>query len=568
MAVVLRLDLAKNLSLSHATDFHHGLLGPADDTEHQLVDAAAPSLQGTHSVEERGYHRHGDCRQRPVREDFEMSNPYCEILGIQIPSLEAVKGHPKANTYALLIVALLEHGDAMTLRDVAGRFERAGIDSAEGALRSLRRCRPARPPIYRDGDDYSLDPHDEELDLWAFRLGLRPPKVPMLRPVPPPPEPLPGPEVPLASSELEEAFRDAYLTSWSAQRLALAVLDSHGGRLPAQRVIEELDRLTSHHVLREDAARYWRRGAAVKAAEDGSWEMDAGHRALRSAREAVRKRLEVARRWERQRPDPAAQAVHRRRFEAQRAARAAELAQLRRVLVHAFPHKRPQALVLVDVAARELRTYLREELDEASARLGEYELIGAVEVRPLLKALGFDPGEQRLAELGPPQKTRTLNRRGRTLKITTTLLIQGSCGIARPFGDPAKLREYLRDGQTTRLRRRLEADAKSLYALYQYGRLHGRLRLRWGFLDEGFPAPWVSRDEPTLYHLMKQAHGNGGELEVVIGSAPGWAEPWARARRCSVVRDVRGYGFVMVDADGFAVDDQEVQLARPAASPA
>jgi len=47
--------------------------------------------------------------------------------------------------------------------------------------------------------------------------------------------------------------------------------------------------------------------------------------------------------------------------------------------------------------------------------LAGYEIIGAVDVRALLRTLNIDPGERRLAELGPPQKTRQLNRRGRTL---------------------------------------------------------------------------------------------------------------------------------------------------------
>ena len=49
------------------------------------------------------------------------------------------------------------------------------------------------------------------------------------------------------------------------------------------------------------------------------------------------------------------------------------------------------------------------------------------------------------------------------------------------------MREYLRSGADTKFRRRLEADAKSLYGLYQYGRLHGCVRLRWGFLDRCCP---------------------------------------------------------------------------------
>ena len=42
-----------------------------------------------------------------------MKNPYCDSLGIAVPEVEAVKDHPSASAYTLLIVALLERGDAM-----------------------------------------------------------------------------------------------------------------------------------------------------------------------------------------------------------------------------------------------------------------------------------------------------------------------------------------------------------------------------------------------------------------------------------------------------------------------
>ena len=135
----------------------------------------------------------------------------------------------------------------------------AGIAPAEWAL---RRCRPARVPVYRDGELYALDPYDDKLDLWAFRFGLRPPKVqspavmpprmeappasdssssaPSLsipsHPDPPQAYPLPGPEVPLTIEELEQAWRDANLYSnWSSQRVALAVIGhaSGGAERPA-----------------------------------------------------------------------------------------------------------------------------------------------------------------------------------------------------------------------------------------------------------------------------------------------------------------------------------------------
>jgi hypothetical protein len=219
-------------------------------------------------------------------------------------------------------------------------------------------------------------------------------------------------------------------------------------------------------------------------------------------------------------------------------------------------------VVLLDVGERTLATFLGEEIAAARERLDAYDVVAAVEVRALLRALGYEPGARRLAELGPPQKTRKLNRRGRTLKITLEMLVQGSCGISRPLGETRKLREYLDRRQHTQLRRRLEADAKSLFALYEYGRLHGAVRLRWGFLDERLPAPWVDRDEPTFYDLKRQALELGAPLEVVAGGAPGWSEPWSRAFRCSVQIDPGGYRRWLVDEQGFVVEDAQVQLAR------
>jgi hypothetical protein len=254
--------------------------------------------------------------------------------------------------------------------------------------------------------------------------------------------------------------------------------------------------------------------------------------------------------------------AHQNRIERERVAHARQLAAMRRVLLHAFPAKRPQALALVDVERRDVTTFVNDEMTRAVAKLADYEIIGAVNVRALLRTLAVDPGERRLAELGPPQKTRQLNRRGRTLSITTALLVQGSCGISRPFGDERTMREYLRSGADARFRRRLEADAKSLYALYQYGRLHGCVRLRWGFLDEMLPAPWVHRDESTLYNLLKDAHERDVPLEVVVGSAPGWADPWSRVRRAHVATDAWHSPSLLVDEDGYEIPRAEVQLAR------
>ncbi|MBI4500912.1 MAG: hypothetical protein HY700_07100 [Gemmatimonadetes bacterium] len=490
------------------------------------------------------------------------TNPYCETLGIQVPRLEAARHSADANSYALLIVALLERGEPITLEDAAKRFEEAGVAPADRALASLRRCRPARAPIYRDGSLYALDPYDHEADLWAFRLGLRPPKGARPQLVRPDPRPLPRPDEPVSVADLDEAWRDGVPNGWSAQRIAICVLDAHGRPMRADELLAFVAALSRWTQLSADSARYWRRGAAIHPRDDGFWELDRDHEAVRSARQAVRERLAVVRRWAHLRPDPTVLEATRQRLEQEREAHAEALARMRRVLVHAFPPTEPEAIVLVDVGRREISTFLGGDTARAREKLAECDIIAAVDVRALLRRLDVEPGERRLAELGPPQKTRQLNQRGRTLRVTTRLLIQGSCGIGRPLGDEQVLRGYLRDGAHAKFRRRLESDAKALFALYQYGRLHGVVRLRWGFVDEMIPAPWVHRDEPKLYDLMKRARELQVPLEVVVGSAPGWVDPWSRVRRAYVASDERGWRLWLLDEQGYPFDEALVQAAR------
>ena len=487
------------------------------------------------------------------------TNAYCKALGIRVPRLETAMKAPDANYYSLLIVALLERGEPITLEEAATRFEEAGVAPFGRALASLKHCQPGRPPIYRDANLYALDPHDQEADLWAFRLRLRPPKS-APRVARPHPDPLPSPDAPLSVANLDEAWRGGAPNTWSAQRIAVCVLDAHGTTMQPEEVVAFIRARSRSSLLSTDSARYWHRNAAIRVLSDGSWALKPEHAAIRSARQAARERIVVARRWDHMRPDPAVMEANRKRFKREREANAERLASMRRVLVHTFPAKKPEAIVLVDVGRREVASFVGEEIAEARKKILDYDIIAAVDVRALLRGLDLEPGERRLGELGPPQKTKQLNRQGRTLRITTSLLARSSCGISRPFADERVLRGYLRRGELSKLRRRLEADAMSLFALYQYGRLHRAVRLCWHSIDEMIPAPWVHRDEPTLHDLMQRAHPFGHPLEVVVGNAPEWAEPWSRVRRAYVVKD--GWWLWLVDEQGREIDEDDVQMAR------
>jgi hypothetical protein len=101
----------------------------------------------------------------------------------------------------LLIIALLARGVPMTLGDVSARFAAAGVaPTAADALASLKRCKPARAPIYRDGDHYALDPHDDEVSFWLFRIGLRPARSAPLQVARPVHDPVPSPGQPVSGA--------------------------------------------------------------------------------------------------------------------------------------------------------------------------------------------------------------------------------------------------------------------------------------------------------------------------------------------------------------------------------
>lgn len=366
------------------------------------------------------------------------TNDWCAPLGIEPPQLEAVAKHREAITYSLLLVALLERGEAMTLPEVAARFAKAGIADEASALASLKRCQPSRPPVYREGELYHLDPYDPDLDLWLFRLGLRPSKG------------IPGASI--------------------AENTAL--------------------------------------------------------------------------------------------YERRRAAHAAELEAMSRALLVAFPPEKPRAVALLDVMAHEISTYVGDELQGLPARLEGYDIIGGIEIRGLLRALGFAPGQRRLHELGPPQKTLSFGPRGGSVKLTVTQLVQSSCRISRPFTDEAKLGSYLQNRELSKLRKRLEVDAQSLYALYEYGRLHGTVRLRLGPWEEDLPAPWAHPDEVRLHRLKKEAFEMGVPLEIVVGRAPAWSGAAAKTCLARVVLGENRWDHLLVDPSGAVIEDADVQRAR------
>lgn len=261
-----------------------------------------------------------------------------------------------------------------------------------------------------------------------------------------------------------------------------------------------------------------------------------------------------------------------RRWREKEAAERAEAAALRRVLLHAVPRNRsgnepPRAVALLDPARREIETFVDDELAALPGRMEAYDLVIGLSPRPLLGALGLDPHAFRMADLDRPQKTRKLNQRGRVLKITNEMLISATLGTSRPLGEEAKYREYLEKGHLGRLRRRLEADVKSLWAYYRFGLLHRGVSLRWGFLDESIHCDWAEPGDPSIYRLEREALETGKRLEVVVGRPPAWSDPWGRTTLCEVVKTGE-YSIALLPVAGEPAGSGEIYDARLEERPA
>ncbi len=495
------------------------------------------------------------------------TNPYCEVLGIEPPRVEAVKDDPLGSFFVFLIVAVLERGEPMTLEEAAERFERAGIAPADEALRRLKRCRPGRPPLYREGDRYGLDPYHREMEKWVSLLGLRPPDPPVPKPRPREFPPLPGPDEPLRPEELDEAFEDMPLYGpWSVQRLALAVLEAHGSPLAPERVVELLERRTRFHGVRPEHPHFRRPDALVRELPDGRWAIAPGAEAgLRKVREMVRELIGRKRERARYEPDPGYIEAWRARWEKRRRERAAELAALRRVIVRGLPERSPRVFGLLDVAERTIQTYAGPD---AAARVRQalegYDWVLGLDVRALLRQLGVAGGLRRVADLAPGQKSIRMAPGGRPLRVTVEWAIRSSCNIRQPFGRPESVRRWARAGDDTRLRRRVAQDLKALYALHQYGRAHHGVRLLWRDWEAFVPAPWVYREEPSIHEVMQRAWETGELLDVVAGKAPDWDDPWSGALACRVVERRGSHELWFQTLDGrFMVPPAEAQAVRP-----
>ncbi len=112
------------------------------------------------------------------------------------------------------------------------------------------------------------------------------------------------------------------------------------------------------------------------------------------------------------------------------------------------------------------------------------------------------------------------------------------------------------------IRRNYEIDDRDRDDAVPCG-LHRFVRLRWGFLDDVLPAEWAHPGDPLLYDILTEANRKDSSIDLVVGSAPGWSDPWSRAMSVQIVRLEYWTVAVRQGDEVFEINRHDIQAVRP-----
>lgn len=418
-------------------------------------------------------------------------------------------------------VLLKEAGEPLALDELARRIEQRGGQLPFG-LQSLRKALSRGPYRRTLSGLIELDP--DHFDYWYDEARVekkreQPPPV-AATPAPPPDLKL---DEPLTADELQLFTPPA---QFGLRRKLICSLDAYGcfslADPPGPLLSAALDRVD---VQRSLAARN-----LPLRLEEERLVLDVHHPDLAKIRAQVRQN--VAGKLALQAEQQARAARHdewlRQKAETRKATQA-HFAALRRGLVQLFFHQGQVAGSLLHLGDLTLQDYSPERLVELRKDITALDILVGLQPATLCERLGV-VSKARLVDLTPPFKSRKINKSGRVIHFDDLAAnLKMTLSISQPLGEPKKLVEYWHTGQWGKFFRRLHSDLKALYQYYRYGVEHSYVRLRWGFLDETVPCSWNLGDEPGVYEVLREAEQNGGSVELVVGSTPGFEERFSRA---------------------------------------
>ncbi len=168
--------------------------------------------------------------------------------------------------------------------------------------------------------------------------------------------------------------------------------------------------------------------------------------------------------------------------------------------------------------------------------LGYRDFILGLDPRADFERIGFTPSERSVLDLTPPCGARRLAN-GRVKEFSANDVIRMTLGVPRPLEDQRKHRDLFNGPGHKKvwILKRLKRDVKVLWNFYEYGCLHGFVRLHWRQLNELYAVFWDPGRQPTMSEILEEGRRAGKAVDVVIGHPPSWDDPWEGSFRVNVL---------------------------------
>ncbi len=494
-------------------------------------------------------------------------NRYCQRLGLPAPNLHVALTRSDVRVTHLMALAVLEAGRPLSLDEIAARLKQLALPprlAAAANPASLRKAWHGQAPLVRDPHDgrFYLDLLADHEVRWISYLA-DPRRMPSPRPRQEDYR-LPVDDDPLSQAEVDAALNERTLYTYSTIRKAAAILEaSGGGPLSLEEVNQRLAEYGAYTgQIDERAVGLWKSDIVV-VEPDGRLRLNRTSLNVPGFRQDIR-RMAASRL--RQRAENAAFLAPQAELEKRRAddeRRAIDEARrVRRAVVHIVAvNAAPLAAAVIDTAARSSRLFIGDALSGLAGHLDEFEFLAGVDIRPSLRSLGLDPDRWWLAELRPTQRTFRPSDR-EAVKVSLSAVVHATTGKSRVPGDTSAWESPLAARSTTRLAARLERGAQALFALYQYGALHGGVRVRVRAGDSLLPVDWSMRGDAHVGDIMDAATRQWLPVQIVVGRPADLADPWPLASTVTIVERDRHVLYVRQHDEVRPLDPADIRAMR------
>ena len=220
-----------------------------------------------------------------------------------------------------------------------------------------------------------------------------------------------------------------------------------------------------------------------------------------------------------------------------------------------------------DLALSDVQVFAGDDFVTLADRLEEFDFLAGVDLRISLRAIGLDPERWLLAELRPVQRTFRPAEQS-AVPVTLPAVVRATTGVSRVPADTAAWGRLLDPKRLHDVAGRLATEARALRVLYEYGALHGGVRVRTRPGDDLLPVEWGLAGDPDVRSVLDAAMRACAAVDVVIHVPRDSADPWKHAVRADIADRMGRHLVIRTAGDVQSISMDDIHAVRVADPPA